>query len=81
MSNIEKYNETFIESFGVKAEDLNDKLVYQSITEWDSVGQMALMAAIVGEFAVTIDIDYIIEFGSYTIVMYILKKYDGQLDI
>jgi len=33
MTNIKKYNEVFIESFGVKAEDLNDKLTYQSITE------------------------------------------------
>ena len=79
MSNIEKYNETFIESFGVKAEDLNDKLVYQSITEWDSVGHMALMAAIEEKFDITIDIDDIIEFGSYTIGMEILKKYDVQL--
>lgn len=79
MSNIEKYNETFIESFGVEANDLNDKLAYQSITEWDSVGHMALMAAIEEKFDITIDIDDIIEFGSYTIGMEILKKYDVQL--
>ena len=79
MSNIEKYNAVFIESFGVKAEDLNDKLVYQSITEWDSVGHMALVAAIEEKFGIFIDIDDIIEFGSYTIGMEILKKYDVEL--
>ena len=79
MTNIEKYNEVFIESFGVKLEDLNDKLVYQSITEWDSVGHMGLVAAIEENFNILIDIDDIIEFGSYTIGIDILKKYGVEL--
>ena len=79
MKNIEKYNEIFIESFGVKAEDLNEKLVYQSITEWDSVGHMGLVAAIEEKFNILIDIDDIIEFGSYTIGIDILKKYGVEL--
>ena len=79
MTNIEKYNEVFIESFGVKAEDLNDKLTYQSITEWDSVGHMGLVAAIEENFNILIDIDDIIDFGSYTIGKDILKKYGVEL--
>ena len=34
MTNIEKYNEAFIESFGVTAEQL-PSLAYQEIPEWD----------------------------------------------
>jgi acyl carrier protein len=79
MTNIEKYNEVFIESFGIKAEDLNDKLTYQSITEWDSVGHMGLVAAIEENFNILIDIDDIIDFGSYTIGKDILKKYGVEL--
>jgi len=79
MTNIEKYNAVFIENFGVKPEDLNEKLVYQSITEWDSVGHMGLVAAIEENFNILIDIDDIIEFGSYTIGIDILKKYGVEL--
>lgn len=79
MTNIEKYNAVFIESFGVKAEDLNEELAYQSITEWDSVGHMGLIAAIEENFNILIDIDDIIEFGSYTIGIDILKKYGVEL--
>ena len=79
MTNIEKYNQVFIESFGVKDEDLNDKLAYQSITEWDSVGHMGLVAAIEENFNILIDIDDIIDFGSYTIGKDILKKYGVEL--
>ena len=75
MTNLEKYNSIFIESFGVDLGALNGELVYQSITEWDSVGHMALIAAIEEQFDIFIDIDDIIEFGSYTIGMDILKKY------
>lgn len=76
MANRDEYNDLFIESFGVSADDLNEDLVYQSITEWDSVGHMALMASIEEKFDITMDIDDIIEFGSYTIGIEILKKYD-----
>jgi acyl carrier protein len=79
MTNLEKYNEIFVESFGVKLEDLNSEMVYQSITEWDSVGHMALIAAIEEKFEIFIDIDDIIEFGSYTIGIDILKKYEVKL--
>ena len=79
MTNLEKYNEIFVESFGVKLEDLNSEMVYQSITEWDSVGHMALIAAIEENFEILIDIDDIIEFGSYTIGIDILKKYEVKL--
>ena len=79
MTNLEKYNSIFIESFGVDLGALNGELVYQSITEWDSVGHMALIAAIEEQFDIFIDIDDIIEFGSYTIGMDILKKYEVQM--
>ena len=46
MSNLEKYNNVFIESFGVSEKDLNEKLVYESIPEWDSVGHMGMIAGL-----------------------------------
>ena len=37
MSNLEKYVNSFVEGLGVEAVIVNSELVYQSITEWDSV--------------------------------------------
>ena len=42
MSNLEKYVNSFVEGLGVEAVIVNSELVYQSITEWDSVGHMGL---------------------------------------
>ena len=44
MSNLEKYVNSFVEGLGVEAVIVNSELVYQSITEWDSVGHMGLIA-------------------------------------
>lgn len=64
MSNLEKYNKVFAETFGVK-EDSLDGLEYQSISEWDSVGHMSLIAALEDEFDIMMDTDDIIDFNSY----------------
>ena len=45
MSNLEKYNQAFIETFEVTEDQLAD-LKYQDITMWDSVGHMSLIAAL-----------------------------------
>ena len=79
MSMKEKYDQAFIECFSISKENLDDKLIYQSITEWDSVGHMTLIAAIEESFDIMIDIDDIIEFSSYEKGMEILKKYEIKL--
>ena len=75
MTNKEKYDQVFIDSFGVKQEQLNSKLIYQSINEWDSVGHMSMIAGIEETFDITLDIDDITEFSSYEEGMKILKRY------
>ena len=39
-SNIEKYENAFMESFDIEKSMLNEELKYESIPEWDSVGHM-----------------------------------------
>ena len=75
MTNKEKYDQVFIDSFGVKQEQLNSKLIYQSINEWDSVGHMSMIAGIEEIFDITLDIDDITEFSSYEEGIEILKRY------
>ncbi|MEM6589892.1 MAG: acyl carrier protein [Pseudomonadota bacterium] len=75
MSNREKYDEAFIETFEITKDDLNDSLEYQSITAWDSVGHMALMAALEDEFDIMLEMDDIVDFGSYNTGLKTLEKY------
>ena len=73
MSNIEKYNNAFIESFEITAEQLPG-LKYQDITAWDSVGHMTLIAALEDAFDIMMDTDDIIDLSSYEKGMEILAK-------
>ena len=43
MSNSEKYSKIFIKAFSVDKSKLN-KLKYQSVPKWDSVGHMGMIA-------------------------------------
>lgn len=74
MSNLEKYVKAFKETFMVEESALSG-LKYQDIATWDSVGHMALMAALEEVFAVELDIDDIIEFSSFETGKAILAKY------
>lgn len=75
MSNIEKYNGAFIEVFEIDKAELNDSLEYQSINAWDSVGHMALIAELEDIFDISMEMDDVIDFGSYKTGMLTLEKY------
>ncbi len=75
MSNIEKYNNAFIETFEIDVEKL-EELQYQGITEWDSVGHMNLVGTLEDVFDIMLDTDDIIDFNSYKKGIDILKKYN-----
>ncbi len=75
MSDLEKYNKAFTESFGIGESKLAG-LTYQSIPEWDSVGHMSLIAAIEDSFDIMMETDDIIDLSSYEKGKEILAKYD-----
>ena len=75
MENIEKYKKAFVYSLDVKEVDV-EKLEYQSIPEWDSVGHMGLISQIEEAFNIQIEMDDVVELGSYKIGIEILKKYN-----
>ena len=76
MTNKEKYDQVFIESFSVTADQLNESLVYQSVQLWDSIGHMGMVAALEDAFDIMLETDDIIDFGSYLKGIDILAKYD-----
>ena len=75
MSNKEKYDQAFIDTFEITSSDLGSDLEYQSIEPWDSVGHMALMAALEDEFDIMLEMDDIVDFGSYETGIKTLEKY------
>jgi len=79
MSNKRKYDEIFMEVFEITEDQLNDKLEYQSIEAWDSVGHMALMAALEDEFDIMLEMDDIIHFGTYLTGIDTMIKYGVEM--
>lgn len=79
MKNSEKYENAFKETFLIDAADLVG-LKYQAIPAWDSVGHMALVAALEEAYDIELDIDDIIEFSGFEIGKVILGKYNISID-
>ena len=79
MDNREKYVKAFAETFMVEEAVLSD-LNYQDVPAWDSVGHMALMAALEDSFDIELDIDDIIDFSSFETGREILGKYDVKVE-
>ncbi|MBE5963892.1 MAG: acyl carrier protein [Lachnospira sp.] len=79
MTNLEKYNNAFVEGLELSIDEVNESLTYQGITNWDSVGHMALVAALEDSFDIMLDTEDIIDFSSYEKGKEILAKYDVVL--
>lgn len=73
MTNLEKYNKVFCESFEISEEQLPG-LQYQQIELWDSVGHMTLVANIEDAFDIMMETDDIIDLSSYEKGKEILTK-------
>lgn len=78
LDTIEKYNACFSDVLGVPVTGL-EKLEYQGIETWDSVGHMALVSAIEDAFDIMMDTDDILDFSSYAKGLGILEKYGVEI--
>ncbi|MGK3113361.1 acyl carrier protein [Candidatus Pantoea formicae] len=78
MSNIEKYNQIFVETFEVD-ESILESYKYQDTPSWDSVGHMTMIAALEETFNIMLETDDIIEFSSWQEGKNILKKYAVEI--
>ncbi len=77
MTNLEKYDQAFIDCFEITKEELTG-LEYQAIQAWDSVGHMGLVAALEDAFDIMMDTEDIIDMSSYKKGKEILAKYDVE---
>lgn len=79
MTNIEKYNQAFVEVFGVNESVLNDSFAKDSVDGWDSVHQLNIIALLEESFDIMFDPEDIMEFTSYGKGRELLKKYEVEL--
>ena len=79
MTNLEKYDQAFMEILEVTKEQLGAELTYQSVDNWDSVGHMGLVGELEDAFDIMLETDDIIDFSSYEKGKEILAKYDVVL--
>jgi acyl carrier protein len=75
MKNKNKYIEIFSKSLSIDKKKFNEKIKYNDIPEWDSIGHMTLMSDLEDGFNISIDTDDIINFSSFKKGIQILKKY------
>ena len=78
MTNLEKYNNAFINALHVEESELVG-LEYQAVSGWDSVGHMQLVAELEDAFDIMMDTDDIIDLSSYEKGKEILKKYEVEV--
>ena len=73
-----KYIKAFKDTFNIEESGI-EKLEYQSIDNWDSIGHMTLMSAIEEAFGITFETDDIIDFSSFQKGKKILEKYEVKI--
>jgi acyl carrier protein len=79
VSNREKYNQVFAETFDLNKDSIPNDLQYNSIPAWDSVGHMAMISGIEEAFEIMLEMDEIIDFSSVSIGIDILAKHGIEI--
>lgn len=75
MENHNKLYELFAEALGVNLNRIDENLEYDSVSEWDSVSHMALVASLEETFRVNFDTEDIINLSSILKTKEILIKH------
>ena len=75
MDNKKKYEKIFIKALSIDKSTFSEKIEYNEIPEWDSIGHMTLISNLETTFKISIDNDDVLDFSSFKKGMEILKKY------
>ena len=79
MTNLEKYNQAFIEVFGVEESALGCNFNKDSVDGWDSVHQLNIIALLEESFDIMLDPEDIMELTSYEKGKELMSKYEVEL--
>lgn len=75
MSNIDKYNEIFVEALNLPLEEVKSAK-FKETRQWDSVGHVNLISKIEETFDISLDPDDLMDLTSYDAGLQILPKYE-----
>ncbi len=78
MTNKEKYDKVFCETFRVEEDQLST-LQFKQIPLWDSVGHLTLISALEEEFDILLETEDMMELTSYSKGVDILQKYEVNI--
>lgn len=76
---LDKYNQVFAEIFNVSYDQLTENFDKDSVDNWDSVLQLALVEGMEDTFDIMLDTEDILNFTSYKLGKEILSKYEIEL--
>lgn len=79
MTNLEKYNNIFVDVFGADVAQLDDNYNKDTIAEWDSVHQLNIISLMEERFDVMLDPEDIMACTSYNAGIEILARYGVEL--
>lgn len=71
----DRLRDVFVEALALPEGVDVENLKYRDIDEWDSVGHMALVAAIEDEFDVQFDTDQVIDMSSFKVAVDMLRGF------
>ena len=79
MSNLEKFNNIFVEVFGADVAQLGDNYSKETVPAWDSVHQLNIISLMEETFDLMLDPEDIMACTSYNAAKEILAKNDIEL--
>jgi acyl carrier protein len=79
MTNLEKYNDIFVQVFGADIAQLGDNYSKETVAAWDSVHQLNIISLMEETFDLMLDPEDIMACISYNAGKEILAKYDIEL--
>lgn len=71
----DRLRDVFIQGLALSEETDVENLKYRDVEEWDSVGHMALVAAIEDEFGVEFETDQVIDMSSFKVALDMLRGF------
>ena len=74
-----KLKDVFANALGIELRLVSEELTYRSIPEWDSIGHMALVAALESEFDIMLDTNDILDLSSLKVAKEILSRHGISL--
>ena len=75
MTNLEKYDQIFIDVLGTSKEALGEKFTFKDTPQWDSVAHLTLISELEDAFDIMFEADDILHYGSYENGKKLLQKY------